>query len=253
MVPTASRWAYRRPGTAGRWSFQTSTPIGRPASAACSICALASIHAPCGPVPLPATSQPRLQPTMAGCRRLAARSARTRRVASAWSAGLAVRNSPGESTGPISCQSAMPAASRRSASAGASGCSARVAFAPAARSRATMRSMSSRGERVAVARDVLLQRRAAQDGPAPVDPQDAVAEAQLAQADPRDVGALERHAQLEGVQRAVAGGPQARPGHGDRGAQRGGRAGRDGPGSQREEPARPEAAEQRPGAAAARG
>ena len=67
---------------------------------------------------------------------------RARRTARRRCSGVRDVQAPGASTGPTPCQTRMPAASRRSSSAGASGCCARVAFAPSACRRRTIASMS---------------------------------------------------------------------------------------------------------------
>src|SRR2546426_792964 len=69
--------------------------------------------------------------------------------------------------------------------------------------------------RVAATRDVLLQRRAAQDRRPAVDAQHTTAPRQLAQADAGAVAALERDDHLQLVEHAVAGAPEVGVGDDD--------------------------------------
>ena len=92
--------------------------------------------------PLPATSLARLQAMIDGCRRSWRTLRRTRSRAAAARRGVSDVQAPGASTGPTPCQTMIPAASRRSSSAGGSACWARVALASIAFSSATIASMS---------------------------------------------------------------------------------------------------------------
>ena len=119
-----------------------------------------------------------------GCARSWSTLRRARRTATRIRAGVVAAHSPGWSTGPMPCQTRIPAASRRSSSGGLSGCCARVALAcrwPQARHQA----VHVRGrQRIAAARRVLLQRDAAQ-AQRPAVEQQAPLAAQLAQPDAR--------------------------------------------------------------------
>ena len=165
--PTASMCAVHPAGARAAGAVpQTSSATSRPGSARCSSRAMSSTYAACPPAwPLPATSLAEVPGEDRRVRlQLRDATSRTRRARPRCCAPCVVDvQLPGESTGPTPCQTRMPAASRRSSSAGLE----RVlrargvgvdAPAAARRSRPCRRA----GQRVAVAGRVLLDRRAVQ-------------------------------------------------------------------------------------------
>ena len=112
----------------------------------CSSAAAASMYGawPAG-WPWPAASLARFQAKIDGWVWSWATESRTRSRACAASRGPREVHAPGASTGPTPIHTRMPAASRRSSSAGLSACWARVALAPRSFSSLTISSMSRGG------------------------------------------------------------------------------------------------------------
>ena len=112
--------------------------------------------------PLPATSLVSVHVRIDGLAwpASATRSARSR--AAAICAGVSARQRPPGSHGPTSCQTRMPAASRRASMLSDSGSWERVALAPTASQAVDDRVLVGAGQRVAVAARVGRQRGAAQ-------------------------------------------------------------------------------------------